>query len=71
MKIAKISDTDINGHESFTEIGDCRILLSNRSEVLPKIPLDLLGFVLWKRLVKFFLPTIGICRNEQIKISGC
>ena len=40
-------DTDINGHELFTEIGDCKMLLSNRNEVLPETPLDLLGFIVF------------------------
>ena len=40
-------DTDINGHELFTEIGDCKMLLSNRHEVLTETPLDLLGFIVF------------------------
>ena len=38
-------DTDVNGHELCTEIGDCKMLLSTRTEVLPETPLDLLGFI--------------------------
>ena len=40
-------DTDINGHEVFPEIGDCRMLLINRNEVLPETPLDLLSFIVF------------------------
>ena len=29
---ANFYDTDINGHKLFTEIGDCGMLLSNRTE---------------------------------------
>ena len=42
---ANFYDTDINGHELFTEIGDCRMLLSNRTEGQPETPLALLGFI--------------------------
>ena len=37
--------TDVNGYKMFTEIGDCKMLLSTRTEVLPETPLDLLGFI--------------------------
>ena len=39
-------DTDFNGHELFTEIGDCKMLLSIRTEVQPITPLDLLNFII-------------------------
>ena len=42
---ANFYDTDINGHERFTEIGDCRMLLSNITEGQPETPLALLGFI--------------------------
>ena len=42
---ANFYDTDINGHELFTEIGDCKMLLSNRTEGQPETPLALLGFI--------------------------
>ncbi|GLV33409.1 hypothetical protein CBL_21208, partial [Carabus blaptoides fortunei] len=38
-------DTDVNGHELCTEIGNCKMLLSTRTEFLPETPLDLLGFI--------------------------
>lgn len=34
-------DADINGHELFIEIEDCKMLLNNRNKVLPETPLDL------------------------------
>ena len=37
--------TDINGHEPFTEIWHCRMMLSNRIEHQPETPLTLLGFI--------------------------
>ena len=40
---ANFYDTD--SHELFTEIGDCRMLLSNRTEGQPETPLALLGFI--------------------------
>ena len=45
--LANFYDTDINGHELFTEIGDCRMLLSNRTEDRPETPLALLGFIVF------------------------
>ena len=42
---ANFYDTDINGHELFTEIKDCRMLPSNRTEGQPETPLALLGFI--------------------------
>ena len=42
---ANFYDTDINGHELFAEIGDCRMLLSNRTECQPETPMALLGFI--------------------------
>ena len=42
---ANFYDTDSNGHELFTEIGDCRILPSNRTEGQPETLLALLGFI--------------------------
>ncbi|CAM1294315.1 Uncharacterised protein r2_g371 [Pycnogonum litorale] len=44
---ANFYDTDINGNELFIEIGDCRMLLSNRTKALPESPLDLLGFIVF------------------------
>lgn len=44
---ANFYDTDINGNELFTEICDCRMLLSNRTEALPETPLDLLGVIVF------------------------
>ncbi|CAM1308417.1 Uncharacterised protein r2_g1833 [Pycnogonum litorale] len=44
---ANFYDTDINGNELFIEIGDCRMLLSNRTKALPETPLDLLGFIVF------------------------
>ncbi|KAG1652640.1 Zinc finger MYM-type protein 1 [Nymphon striatum] len=44
---ANFYDTDIDGNELFIEIGDCRMLLSNRTEALPETPLDLLGFIVF------------------------
>ncbi|CAM1323605.1 Uncharacterised protein r2_g3213 [Pycnogonum litorale] len=44
---ANFYDTDINGNEIFIEIGDCRMLLSNRTKALPETPLDLLGFIVF------------------------
>jgi hypothetical protein len=38
-------DTDINAHELFTEIEDCKMLLTKRDKVRPETPLDLLGFI--------------------------
>ena len=38
-------DADVNGHKLCTEIGDCKMLLSTRTEVLPETSLDLLGFI--------------------------
>ena len=46
---ANFYDTDINGHELFTEIGDCIMLLSNRTEGQPETSLALLGFIFWSR----------------------
>ena len=42
---ANFYDTDINGYELFPEIGDCRMLLSNRTEGQPETPLALLDFI--------------------------
>ena len=42
---ANFYDTDINGHELFTEIGDCRMQLSNTTEDQPEAPLALPGFI--------------------------
>ena len=42
---ANFHDTDINGPELFTKIGDSRMLLSNRTEGQPETPLALLGFI--------------------------
>ena len=42
---ANFYDTDINGHELFAEIGDRRMLLSNRTECRPETPMVLLGFI--------------------------
>ena len=42
---ASFYDTDINGYELFTEIGDCRMLLRTRTETLPETPLELLSFI--------------------------
>ncbi|KAG1687021.1 Zinc finger MYM-type protein 1 [Nymphon striatum] len=44
---ANFYDTDIDGNELFIKIGDCRMLLSNRTEALPETPLDLLGFIVF------------------------
>lgn len=45
VDLGNFYNTDINGHELFTEIGDCKMLLSTRNEVLLETPFDLLGFI--------------------------
>ena len=41
---ANFYDTDTNGYELFIEIGDCRMMLRNRTQALPETPQDLVGF---------------------------
>jgi len=46
LDLGQFYDTDVNGHELFTEIGNRKMLLSIRTEVQPKTPLDLLNFII-------------------------
>ena len=46
LDLGQFYDTDVNGHELFTEIGNRKMLLSIRTEVQPITPLDLLNFII-------------------------
>ncbi|KAG1657199.1 hypothetical protein GQR58_023529 [Nymphon striatum] len=63
-------DTDIDGNKLFIEIGDCRMLLSNRTEALPETPLDLLGFIVFygddQNNVKLDLPAEGFDFQPEV-----
>ena len=46
LNLAQFYNSDINGNELCNEINDCRMLLIERKEEIPKSPIDLLKFVI-------------------------
>ena len=46
VDLAQFYDTDIAASELYSEILDCKMLLTTRREILPKTPLELLTFIM-------------------------